>query len=113
MTLNDIWEYVNSNKEELSKQGIKFNKKEINYGDRYYQEDGVSYFFKVFGDQYEVGYVYITEDDDDWAQAECHECKICRKNDKHFDPKDLYELLSNYKSNLRNFKLNHIVSDLI
>jgi len=112
MTLNDIWEYVNSNKEELSKQGIKFNKKEINYGDRYYQEDGVSYFFKVFGDQYEVGYVYITEDDD-WAQAECHECKICRKNDKHFDPKDLYELLSNYKSNLRNFKLNHIVSDLI
>ena len=90
-----------------------FNKKEINYGDRYYQEDGVSYFFKVFGDQYEVGYVYITEDDDDWAQAECHECKICRKNDKHFDPKDLYELLSNYKSNLRNFKLNHIVSDLI
>ena len=77
MTLNDIWEYVNSNKEELSKQGIKFNKKEINYGDRYYQEDGISYFFKVFGDQYEVGYVYITEDDDDWAQAECHECKIC------------------------------------
>jgi hypothetical protein len=111
MTLNDIWEYVNSNKEELSKLGIKFNKKEINYGDRYYQEDGVSYFFKIFGDQYEVGYVYITEDDDDWAQAECHECKICRKNDRHFEPKDLYKLLSNYKSNLRNFKLNQIVSD--
>jgi hypothetical protein len=109
MTLDKIWEYVNSNKEELKKLGIKFNKHEVEYGDEYHREDGVSYFFKVFGDEYEVGYVYITEDDDDWAQAECYECKICRKNGKHFDPKDLYELLSNYKSKLRDHKINEII----
>ena len=108
MTLDEIWEYVNSNKDELKKLGINFNKKEVNCGDRYYSEDGVSYFFKIFGDQYEVGYVYITEDDDDWAQAECYECKICRKNGNHFDPKELHDLLSNYKSKLREYKISEV-----
>ena len=44
MTLDKIWEYVNSNKEELSKLGIKFNKHEVDCGDEYRREDGVSYF---------------------------------------------------------------------
>ena len=108
MTLDKIWEYVNSNKDELKKLGINFNKQEINEGDEYRREDGVSYFFKIFGDQYEVGYVYITEDDDDWAQAECYECKICRKNGNHFDPKELHDLLSNYKSKLREYKISEV-----
>lgn len=109
MTLNKIWEYVNSNKEELRKLGIKFNKHEKNHGDEYLNESGVSYFFKIFGDQYEVGYLYITEDNDDWAQAECYEYKICKKNGKHFDPNKLYKLISNYKSNLRDYTINQIV----
>ena len=45
MTLDKIWEYVNSNKDELKKLGINFNKQEINEGDEYRHEDGVSFFF--------------------------------------------------------------------
>ena len=48
MTLDKIWEYVNSNKDELKKLGINFNKQEINEGDEYRHEDGVSFFFKIF-----------------------------------------------------------------
>ena len=108
MTLDKIWEYVNSNKEELSKLGIKFNKHEVNCGDEYRREDGVSYFFKIFGDRYEVGYVYITEDDDDWAQAECHQVSWTRCDDKNTNPDEVFQLIKNYKSENRDHKLKEL-----
>jgi hypothetical protein len=109
MNTSKLFEYISKNKEELKKLGITINKHDTGYGDEYYREDGISYVFKLLGKSYEVGYVYITEDADDWAQAECYNCDICREDENHCDPVKVYELLINYKSEVRNNILNKLI----
>lgn len=109
MNINKLFEYISKNKEELKKLGITINTHDTSYGDEYYREDGKSYVFKLLGKSYEVGYVYITEDGDDWAQAECYNCDICREDNKNCEAVKVYEILINYKSEVRNNILNKLI----
>ena len=45
------------------------------------EEQGEDIRFSIGNKKYSIGYSYITEDDDDWGQAECYEVSWCRYND--------------------------------
>lgn len=93
----------------LVKEGdLKGEIVEICDGDRYNNEHGEDIRFSIQGVKYSIGYSYITEDDDDWAQAECYDVSWCRCNDKHMDPKDLYEIVENRKALERESKLKEL-----
>ena len=81
---------------------------EICEGDRYNSEQGEDILFEIDEKKYSIGYSYITEDDDDWAQAECYELNWCRCNGKHMDSKELYEIVENRKVLERESKLKSI-----
>lgn len=82
----------------LIKDGILYGQIiETNYGDEYHSEVGENIEFKILGDEYSIGYTYVTEDSDDWAQAECYESSWCLFNDKYINPKELYEIVENIK----------------
>ena len=72
------------------------------------EERGEDIFFEIEDKKYSIGYSYITEDDDDWAQAECYEVNWCRYNDKHISSFELYEIVENRKSLERESKLKSI-----
>lgn len=81
---------------------------DISYGDRYYNESGEDLRFEILGKKYSVGYSYITEDADDWAQAECHQVEWCDCDEKTIDRKDLWDLIQNYKSEMRDTLIDQI-----
>ena len=81
---------------------------EICEGDRYNSEQGEDILFEIDEKKYSIGYSYITEDDDDWAQAECYEVNWCRCNGKHMDSKELYEIVENRKVLERESKLKSL-----
>jgi len=104
MNNEELFGYIKN----LKDSPIKFTYREINEGDRYSSENGAEYLFEISGDKYSVGYVYITEDDDDWAQAESYECDWCRCNDEHIKADKVYQLIENYKSVVRDNILNNL-----
>jgi len=81
---------------------------EICYGDRYYSEQGEDIHFEIDQKKYSIGYLYITEDDDDWAQAESYGNNWCKCNDKYITPKELYEIVENRKALERESKLKSL-----
>lgn len=81
---------------------------EICEGDRYNSEQGEDILFEIEDKKYSIGYSYITEDDDDWAQAECYEINWCRCDGKHMYSKVLYLIVENRKSLERESKLKSI-----
>ena len=72
------------------------------------EERGEDIFFEIEDKKYSIGYSYITEDDDDWAQAECYEVNWCRCDGKHMDSKVLYVIVENRKALERESKLKSI-----
>jgi hypothetical protein len=92
----------------LKDSDIQFKHREISEGDEYNSEQGAEYKFQILGNKYSVGYVYITEDHDDWAQAECYESNWCLCNDKHIKADEVYNLIENYKSVVRDNKLEEL-----
>lgn len=110
MTHSELRYYLQKNFDNLRALGLKFSKFEIQQGDKYCHEDGVVYRFNIGEDRFEVGYVYVTEDADDWAQAECHLNDICDKNDKWCRPDEVFELLQNYQQISRNSKLEKLLN---
>jgi hypothetical protein len=96
-----LFEYIGK----LKDSDIQFTFREIFEGDQYNNEQGAEYKFQILGNKYSVGYVYITEDHDDWAQAECYESNWCLCNDKHIKADEVYNLIENYKSVVRDNKL--------
>lgn len=109
MNNNEIYGYINKNFNKIKSLGIEIIKEEIQWGDRYHSESGEEFIFRIFSDEYKVGYCYTTEDADDWAQAECYESKWCRKNDKHIKPEEVFNLIENYQQLNREFKLKELL----
>ncbi len=101
MNNEKLFEYIGK----LKDSDIQFTFREIFEGDQYNNEQGAEYKFQILGNKYSVGYVYITEDHDDWAQAECYESNWCLCNDKHIKADEVYNLIENYKSVVRDNKL--------
>lgn len=92
----------------LKDSPIQFEYREICEGDDYNNEHGGEYTFEISGIKYNVGYAYITEDHDDWAQAECHKVTWCQSEDKHVKSDLVYNLIKNYKSIVRENLLNSL-----
>jgi len=109
MTKDKIWGYINKNHKRIKNLGIEITKQEDNWGDRYHSEDSSEFIFRIFEDEYKVGYSYVTEDDDDWAQAECYHNDWCLKNGQWVNPEDVYRLLEDYEQLNRDYKLKQLV----
>lgn len=92
----------------LKDHPIQFKLREISEGDRYNSDQGAEYKFEILGNKYSVGYIYRTEDDDDWAQAECYEMNWCHCNDKNIEADEVYKLIENYKSVVRDNVLKEL-----
>jgi hypothetical protein len=105
MNSEQLYAYIKNIKDSQ----IKFELVEISYGDRYYNEHGQEYKFTIFEKEYSVGYSYITEDDDDWAQAECHGVDWCRCDEGHIDPNKVYQIIINYKLENRDNIINKLL----
>jgi len=104
-----IWQYINENKLKLESLGIQMKFEDFYNGDEYYNESGSQYTFTIKDDNYLIGYMYVTEDHDDWAQAECYEVFMCYKNENHEDPDKIYDLLNNYNQELRDSKIESLL----
>ena len=92
----------------LKNHPIQFKLREISEGDQYNYEQGAEYNFEILGNKYSVGGSYIIEDADDWAQAESYEVTWCRCNDKDIDADEVHKLIENYKTVVRDNKLNEL-----
>ena len=113
-TVNFMWSYIKAHQNQIRELGIKLEHHKIQSEyDRYYDESGEYFDIHILDLHLQIGYVFVTEDSDDWAQAETHESKwldqIEGENGKHFEPQKLYHLLTNYHSILREKKLNQIL----
>ena len=104
-----LYGYLNKNFDKIKSLGIEIIKEDNNFGDEYHSENGEEFIFRIFSDEYKVGYCYTTEDDDDWGQAECYESKWCRKNDKYIKPEEVFNLIENYQQLNREIKLKQIL----
>jgi len=116
VTLNFMWSYIKTYQKEIEECGIKLKHHKIHSGyDRYYDESGEYFDIHILELHLQIGYVFITEDSDDWAQAETHESKWLDQKigevHKNFPPKELYHLLTNYHSLQRDQKLKKILND--
>jgi hypothetical protein len=104
MTSDELFGYIGK----LKDHPIQFKHREISEGDEYNSEQGAEYKFQILGNKYSVGYVYITEDEDDWAQAESYECNWSRCNDEHIEADEVHKLIENFKSIVRDNKLEEL-----
>ncbi len=103
MNVNDIFSYLKSLKDYPGKLT------RISYGDEYYSESGEEFQFTISDKQYNVGYSYITEDADDWAQAECYQVNWCDCDGQTIDPELVFDVVENWKLIEREDKLNKIL----
>jgi hypothetical protein len=83
-------------------------KREISEGDRYHFEQGEAIYFKIAGKAYSIGYVYITEDDDVWAQAECYEIKWAREGDSNIRAAEIVVAIESAKQTERDRKISEL-----
>lgn len=79
--------------------------RKISEGDRYHYEQGEAVAFKIAGIAYEIGYSYTTEDDDDWAQAECYEFSWTLRGDDRIMPEEMIEAIESAKQIERDNKM--------
>lgn len=108
MTISQLYTYI----QKLRKEGtfpVRITEREISEGDRYHNEQGLNLSFTILENHYSVGYSYITEDSDDWAQAECYEVNWCHCNDRNISPDIVHNLIENYHSEIRDNILNQII----
>ena len=111
MTVEKLWTYINQNFTILKSKGLNIEFDDFYNGDQYYNENGSQYIFKILEDTYKVGYMYITDDGDDWGQAESYQVFICDKNGYTIESNIVYEeLLLNYNMIVRDNKLDKLFS---
>lgn len=104
-----LWKLLKANLEEYKNLGIFITHRDIGYGDKYYAEYGEEYSLTINSDFFKIGYCYVTEDSDDWAQGESYDLCWCLKNDKEISETEMILILENIKSFLREKKINNIL----
>jgi hypothetical protein len=81
----------------VQSKSLSAKKREISEGDLYHYEQGEEIHFKIAGKKYSIGYVYITEDEDDWGQAECYEIKWVREGDREISEGEMVVAIESAK----------------
>ncbi len=110
MDVNTLYNFIKKEKELLSSLGINYFYEDIQYGDRYLNEHGGQFIIKMHGEEYYLGVSIITEDADDWGQAEAHESNWCQNSKQdNISPDLIYELIVNFKSDQRENKISSII----
>ena len=100
--MKDTWEEAYAAAKKLT--GAR--KREISEGDRYHYEQGEEIAFKIAGKEYSIGYVYITDDADDWAQAECYEIKWTSEGDFNITPAEMMLAIESARQEERHRKIS-------
>jgi hypothetical protein len=93
--------------------GLPFKTKfrDLSYGDEYFYEDTKTLEFKIGGHKYVVGWYHVTEDADDWAQAESYNGDIFTKNDNNVSFNVIIEALNNYQQIERDSRINSLLNE--
>lgn len=112
ITINSLWFYIKSNYPQISNLGIKLEyNKMLNGGNKYYSEEGEYIDLFILDNHIQIGYVFVSEDDVNWDQPEVNKgvwLYDMKDNRTPFEPKELYHMLINYHSLLRDKKLTSI-----
>lgn len=98
----------------LNKEGkapFNMNSNDISYGDESYYEQNVTFEFKIGDNSYIVGWYSVTEDREDWAQAENYNGDIFIKNGKNVSQSEIFNDINNYIQIERETKLNKLIND--
>lgn len=112
--IEDIYSFIHKNQKHLRSEGISINTHQNDWGDKYHSESDYHFEIRLLNRTFHIGYVHITEDSDDWAQAEAynydylHEI-IGEQEIQHKDGKELYQLLINYKQLKRDSLLSKLI----
>ena len=113
MGWNKLWNFLKNNVEYMNNCGIKFTFQDISWGNRYYNGYGELCILNLFNSVYQVGYEDVTQDDDNWAQAECNREDFCIKIvddiSSDVEPEFILSLLVNYKQKIREDNLSLIL----
>ena len=110
MTIDSLFEWISKNFNYLKSIGVDIKKVNISSGDFYYSESGLEYQISTFNKTYQVGYCYITEDADDWAQAESYQVSWCDDElGRGVDTLEVFTILENWKQINRDSKLSEIL----
>lgn len=113
--IEDIYSFIYKNQKHLRSEGISINTHQNDWGDRYYSESDYHFEIRLLNRIFHIGYVDITEDDDDWAQAESYTCHYINEiiDDKeieiNIEAKEIYHLLINYKQLKRDSLLSKLI----
>jgi hypothetical protein len=108
MRIDKLWNLIKDN-QEFYRSIINVDYHRIEEGDMYYNENGEEFILTIEENIWRVGYMYITEDQEDWGQAEGYEVDWCRQNEKEDSIEKLMLLLNDLKSFLRNSKIEEIL----
>lgn len=109
---DELWKFIKDKKDYLKSLDITITDHPIGYGDRYYSESGMEYRIDTPNHKYCVGYSTVTEDDDDWAQAEAHQTEWCKKDEEYIDCEIVLHELENYKSINRDNKIKILFNSI-
>jgi hypothetical protein len=109
ISIENLFGFIASNKDYLCSLGIKIKKRKINQGDDYYYVNGTEYKLKLLDDVVKIQQVYITEDGDDWAQAESYESGYLSFNGKSEKPNKVYDYIINFKSIKREKNIDELL----
>ena len=105
MRIDPLLKIIKENKNSYEKLGIPVIYTDILEPEHQGQEITLT----ILKNKYKVGYLYVTEDHDDWAQAECYQVDWCQENEKEIPTEKLITLLNNLQQHLRDNKLNNIL----
>lgn len=106
---SDVSVIVNHPDFETYFPGIIFEKEDIDWGDRYYNEHGIRYFVTIFDKKYDFGYSQTIEDNDNWAQAESSQSTWINCNNEHSTYREFANDLLNFKAIRRNKIIERII----
>ena len=115
LSVEKLLDFVIENKESLKESGILISKHEINYYGHNYSEYGEYFELTLLMRKFHIGYNFITEDSDDWAQAEGYQTHILHEvveenKEIEIETNKLHHLLVNYKSIKRNEQINKLIN---
>jgi hypothetical protein len=109
-SFDQLWSLLIKQKKQLYDRGIIYEKSQISYGDRYSNEIGEEISITLHNKKYYIGYSTVTEDHDDWAQAESYSNTWCHcKGHKHMPPIEIYNLIDNYERDKRDDRIEKLL----